>query len=211
MTRALVDSAPHIALRRIMRERRSIRRYAGSVPAAVIRELLEAACDAPSAHNRQPWRFAVLSENQKIVLAQTMGARLRVDRLAAGDERAAVELDVARSYERITRAPVAILVSLSMADMDQYPDAARAQAERAMAIQSTAMSVQNVLLLAHARGYGACWMCGPLFCPEAVRHALALPADWEPQALVTVGVPVSPTRPRTRRELGDVARGVELR
>ena len=51
-----------------------------------------------------------------------------------------------------------------------------------MAVQSTAMAVQNMLLLAHAEGLAACWMCAPLFCPDTVRAALDLPADWQPQA-----------------------------
>ena len=38
--------------------RRSIRRYrAEPVAVDVLEDLIEAACWAPSAHNRQPWRF----------------------------------------------------------------------------------------------------------------------------------------------------------
>ena len=32
-----------------------------------------------------------------------------------------------------------------------------------MAVQSTAMAGQNLLLAAHALGLGACWMCAPCF------------------------------------------------
>src|SRR5260221_7073878 len=76
-----------------------------------------------------------------------------------------------------------------MADMDRYPDAKRSAAEHQMAVQSVAMAVQNLLLAAHAEGLGACWMCAPLFCGDAVRGSLDLPADWQPQALVTLGQP----------------------
>ncbi len=58
-----------------------------------------------------------------------------------------------------------------------------------MAVQSVALAAQNMLLMAHAEGLGACWMCAPLFCPDVVRAALALPADWEAQALLTLGYP----------------------
>jgi F420 biosynthesis protein FbiB-like protein len=81
------------------------------------------------------------------------------------------------------------MVCLSMADMDRYPDERRAAAERLMAVQSTALAVQNLLLAAHEAGLGACWMCAPLFCPDVVSAELQLPADWEPQALVTIGYP----------------------
>jgi hypothetical protein len=71
-----------------------------------------------------------------------------------------------------------------------------------MAVQSTAMAVQNLLLAAHAEGLGACWMCAPLFCPEVVRSVLAFPAYWQPQGLITLGWPADGGRERQRRVLG---------
>lgn len=73
--------------------------------------------------------------------------------------------------------------------MDRYPDEKRANAERIMGIQSTALAVQNLLLAAHAEGLGTCWMCAPLFCADVVSEQLELPQDWEPQALITMGYP----------------------
>ena len=47
----------------LMRQRRSLRRYrAEPVPNEYIEQILEAAIWAPSAHNRQPWRFALISK-----------------------------------------------------------------------------------------------------------------------------------------------------
>ncbi len=58
-----------------------------------------------------------------------------------------------------------------------------------MAVQSVAMAAQNLWLLAHAEGLGACWLCAPLFVPELVREILDLPADWQAQGLMTLGWP----------------------
>ena len=58
-----------------------------------------------------------------------------------------------------------------------------------MAAQSTALALGNLLLAAHHEGLAACWMCAPLFAPDIVRDVLDLPADWEPQALITLGYP----------------------
>ena len=181
----------------LIQTRRSIRRYtAAPIPPAVLERLLTAAAWAPSAHNRQPWRFAVIqSDSIKSELASAMGARLRADRLADGDPPAAVQADAARSQARLTSSPVSIVVCLSMADMDHYSDPGRSQAEYLMAAQSTAMAVQNLLLAAQAEGLGACWMCAPLFCGDAVKAALDLPADWDPQALVTLGYPADGGKP----------------
>ncbi len=187
----------------LMRTRRSIRRYeARPVPTALIDQLLAAAIWAPSAHNRQPWRFVVIeSDATKQRLAAAMGARLREDLTADGAPPEVIARDADRSYARITSAPLLILVCLTIEDMDAYPDARRAANESMMAAQSTAMAGQNLLLAAHALGLGACWLCAPLFCPDVVRGTLALPDDWQPQGLITAGYPAE-TKEKTRHPVG---------
>ncbi len=182
-----------------IRSRRSIRRFTPqAVPAALIESLLEAAAWAPSAHNRQPWRFvAIQNDDAKVRLATAMGQQLRRDLAADGLDSALIERDAARSYGRITAAPLLILLCLTMADMDSYPDERRARNETIMATQSVAMAGQNLLLAARGLGLGACWLCAPLFCPNVVRRALALPDDWQPQGLVLAGYPAE-TKEKTR-------------
>jgi F420 biosynthesis protein FbiB-like protein len=174
-----------------IRTRRSVRRTTGApVPRNLITRLVTAAIWAPSAHNRQPWRFAALDHPATIErLARAMGDRLRHDLEADGVPEAAIEADVARSCRRITGGAVVIALCLSMEDMDVYADERRAQLEYLMAAQSTAMAGQNLLLAAHDAGLGAYWMCAPLFCPDVVRAALDLPQDWQPQALLILGWP----------------------
>lgn len=171
--------------------RRSIRRYrAELVPPELIEQLLAAATWAPSAHNRQPWRFAVITSSQaKHDLAVAMGRQLRADLVADQMPSELIEKDIGRSYQRLTQAPLLILLSLTMIDMDNYPDDRRQHNEWLMAVQSTAMAGQNLQLAADALGLGSCWMCAPLFSPDVVRQVLNLPDDWQPQALVTIGYP----------------------
>jgi len=193
------------AFRELVAGRRSIRRYrAEAIPPAIIERLLDAARWAPSAHNRQPWRFALIEDaSWKDRLARAMGDRLHADRLRDGDPADAIEQDVARSYARITGAASVIVVALDMSEMDRYRDA-RQEAEHLMAVQSTAMAAQNLLLAAHVEGLGACWMCAPLFCPEVVAEALGLPSGWDPQALITLGWPANGGKPAMRRPVADV-------
>jgi coenzyme F420-0:L-glutamate ligase / coenzyme F420-1:gamma-L-glutamate ligase len=183
-------------------QRRSIRRYRPEpVPREMIERILTAATWAPSAHNRQPWRFAVIQDaNQKESLAGAMGARLRRDLEADNAPQELIEKDTTRSYSRITAAPVLIALCLSMVDMDAYPDEKRSCAEYMMAVQSVAMAGQNLLLAAQDAGLGGCWMCAPLFCPDVVSENLNLPADWQPQALLTLGYPAE-SREKTRHPL----------
>ena len=184
----------------VVHERRAVRQYRPDpVPQHLLERLLEGAMWAPSAHNRQPWRFAVVRDKRvKTVLAEAMGERLRQDRLRDGDARELVEKDVARSHSRIIGAPVVIVSFLSMEDMDSYPDERRSAAERAMAMQSVAMAAQTLWLLATAEGLGACWLCAPLFVPGLVRRVLRVPDDWEAQGLLTLGYPAE-VRHKTRR------------
>ncbi len=189
------------AFHRLMRSRRSIRTYRpDAIPSDVLERLFTSAAAAPSAHNRQPWRYVVIDEAQaRQALARAMGERLADDRRRDGDAEDAIARDVARSFARITGAPVLILVCLTLEHADAYPDAARSRAEFLMAVQSTAMATQNLLLAAHAEGLAACWMCAPLFCPDVVRSAVAFPAHWQPQGLITLGWPADGGRERQRR------------
>jgi F420 biosynthesis protein FbiB-like protein len=186
--------------------RRSIRRYRPEpVSPAAIDRLLLAATRAPSAHNRQPWRFAAIDDSEmKEKLAMAMGERLRQDRAADGDDPQAIAADVERSIARITGAPAVLVACLDIRDMDQYVDERRRQAEYLMAVQSTAMAVQNILLAAEDEGLGACVMCAPLFCPDTVAAALQLPPGWQAQMLVTVGHPSDAGKDRARLPLTDV-------
>ncbi|MGJ3238201.1 MAG: nitroreductase family protein [Anaerolineae bacterium] len=179
--------------------RRSLRRYQQRpVPRAMLETILEAGIWAPSAHNRQPWRFAVLQGAEpKANLAWAMGQRLQQDLERDHVPQAVIDKDVQRSYDRLTSAPVLFVVCMTMIDMDSYPDAVRNHHETTMAIQSTAMAAQNILLAAHGLGLGACWMCAPLFCPDVVRDALSLPSDWQPQGIISLGYPTQ-SRTRTR-------------
>lgn len=186
----------------LVRQRRSIRRFqVRPVERELVIQSLEAAIWSPSAHNRQPWRFVVITaEHEKRSLATRMADRLASDLRADGVDEQAISADATRSRLRVESAPVVIVVCLSMEDMDRYPDARRQQFERSMAVQSVAMASQNLLLMAHALGLGACWLCAPLFCPDVVVGALDLPPDYEPQGMIILGYPAE-ARDKTRAPL----------
>jgi F420 biosynthesis protein FbiB-like protein len=194
------------AFEQLVRSRHSVRAFADRpVEPELIDRLLQAACQAPSAHNRQPWRFAVLTSSEaRVRLAQAMGARLAADRLADGDDPRPVGADVARSRARIAGAPVAVLLCLTMEQMDEYPDEKRSRAEYLMAVQGAAMAGEILLLAAHAAGLGGSWLCAPLFAPAVAREALSLPPAWEPQGLALLGWPAGPGKERGRRPPAEV-------
>lgn len=203
--------SPSLDLHPLIRSRRSVRRFLPDpVPRAVIERVLETGTFASSAHNRQPWRFAVLTTPvAKARLADAMGADFRRDLLADSLPPETIETQVARSHARICEAPVVILLCLTMEDMDAYPDEKRQRAEYLMATQSVALAGGTILLAAHAEGLGGVWVCAPLFAPDTVRRALALPLDWEPQGMLLVGYPAIVPEPRVRKPLQNVTFFVE--
>ncbi len=194
-------------LQNFLEDWRSIRAFKNEpIPTAVVENLLRIACRAPSAHNSQPWRFVVLAEDDaKQRLAEAMGARLREDRLADGDDLVDIEKDVLLSYARICGAPLAILLCLTMEGSDRYPDEERLRAEYLMAVQGVAMAGYNLMYAARAERLGACWLCAPIFAPQAAKDALDLPHGWEPQGLVLLGHPRDEGKKRERMPVDRVS------
>lgn len=195
MPLSLDDAAGFLATRR------SIRRYLPvPIPADLLDRLLYLGTCAPSAHNRQPWRFVVLrSYETKARLARSMGDKLRRDRLADNDDPEEIEADVARSFARVTSAPVIVLLCLTMEDMDRYQEQTRNSHEFQMATQSLAMAGQNIMLAAHAAGLASCWMCAPMFCADIVRGVLGLADHWIPQGMLTLGYGSNEGKPFQRK------------
>lgn len=175
----------------VIRGRRSLRRYTDCpVEAEAVAQLLEAAHWAPSAHNRQPWRFVLLDDaTTRRRLAEAMAANWQADLLADGAAPEQASRRAALSVQRIAGAPVAIIPCLDLQALDVYPDPQRQLREWQMGVQSVALACQNLLLAAHHLGLAACWMCAPIFCLELVQSTLDLPPTLEPQALLTVGYP----------------------
>ncbi len=158
------------------------------VERALLEQMLEAARWAPSPHGRQPWRFAVLTQQEpKQRLAEQMGATWHANLQMDGQSEEIVNIRLAKSHLRILHAPAIIIPCLYLEDLDLYPDQKRRANEMTMAIQSLGAAIQNMLLMAYDLGLDTGWMCAPLFCPEVVCTTLDLDKRLIPHALITVG------------------------
>lgn len=197
-----------IDLHAFLRTRRSIRRFKPDpIPDSVIREILHTATFAPSAHNRQPWRFVVLTDTpSRIRFAADMMAAfqqsLNEDNLPQDE----IQKRLTRSQERLSSAPVVILLCVDMTEMEQYIDQRRKTAEHLIATQSAANAGMQLLLAAHAEGLGGVWVCSPVFAQGVVKNALTLPSAWEPQAMFLLGYPLEIPAVRERKKLEEVVK-----
>lgn len=160
---------------------------------------------APSAHNRQPWRFVVVTDpSVKESLATAMAQDFERDLTRDGLSAEKIQSQIKRSKDRITSAPVAILLCLDMSEMDSYPDEKRQQAERTMAVQSVAAAGLQLLLAAHAEGLGGVWACWPLFAQETIRKTLHLCESWEPQGMFFIGYVDGAPKNKEMKDLNNI-------
>ncbi len=192
-----------------LRTRRSIRRFLGPtaktgklapVPAPVIERILETATYAPSAHNLQPWRFAVVQTDEaKAKLGQALTDKMRIDMTTAGAPQADIDKRAKISLRRIAEAPVIILLcqDITVIRKDE-PE------EHTMAVQSVALAGLQLMLAAHAEELGSNWICWPLYAQEAVRNALNLPESWEAQSMFFLGFADEEPKKKVLKSLDEV-------
>ena len=147
--------------------RRSIRNFTPEqIPAAVIEEIIKAGTYAPSAVNKQPWRFVVVQNRELIHRYAEQARKLWLELYQDSDdpERRGLVTFMSRLRTGIFYdAPVLVLVFSS-------PDAFRGDIDCTLA-------AGNMMLAAHSMGIGSCW----------IGLAMALGSD--PAFLEEIGVP----------------------
>lgn len=207
------------ALLELLRARRSVRCFREDPPPrALLERLVEAAVLAPSASNKQPWRFVIVTERARLD-ALAAAVREAVARIALKVEPAAQ--DAFRAYgdyfTRFEAAPalvvplhrtLTVLSNLVDADLDPA-DRARIEAmERQSGLIGTALALENLLLMAATLGLGASGMTGPLVADDRLRALLDVPPSWNITALVPVGWPAESPPPTGRKSAESVTRWI---
>lgn len=182
----------------LIKQRRSIRKFKDQpVPEAAIRNMIEAATFAPSASNRQPWRFIVVSD--KAVLKSLADSVREAVTATAREVRPGFEsgfLSYSRYFLVFDKAPLLILAlyrtdsTIAAMVQENTESAVRMNVlEGNGAVISVSMAVQNMLLSAAGQGLGACVMTGPLIAVQAFNRILAVPDGWRILCGVCAGYP----------------------
>jgi len=181
--------------------RRSVRCFQErQVPDELIRQALQFAMLAPSAHNAQPWRFVWIKDaERRHRLLKAMNERYISDMAKDGVSDAEQRRRARESFSRFGKVPVLLLACVTLSEMKHYPDPFRKECEKSMAIQSLGAALQNFLLAVCGLGLAGRLYGAPLFCPDIIRTLLELPEDYIPQAFVAVGYPsATPDRPERK-------------
>jgi coenzyme F420-0:L-glutamate ligase / coenzyme F420-1:gamma-L-glutamate ligase len=170
--------------------RRSIRSFRKEpVSPEILDRIIAAACMSPSAHNLQPWRFAVFQALAgRVRLAEIMTAHMRQMMEADGKDGLSIARRTERTMRRFSEAPAVTMVFCEFPQPGTVLKASD-QAEKTLIIQSVASAIGYLLLAAQGEGLGSCWIGYPAFCPAEIFSEFGLPLTWEPQAAVLIGSP----------------------
>jgi nitroreductase len=200
------DKSPKIGrkldtLLEIIASRRSVRKLKTTqIPESDIRTLLWAATMAPSGANMQPWKFIVIKNKQ----LQDKLANLVLEKTGKFEKRNILSANAAsriRDSNFFGKAPalVAVLVNYNQAHhgfLEKIAKAMKVNISEAIfpdsgfvEIQSAAAAIENLLLVAHAMGYGACWLRIPSWSKDDLEHALIVKKPWHLMAFIPLGLP----------------------
>jgi len=205
--RNLVEAAA-----KVIHERRSIRRYTEEpVSEEHLEMILEAARQAPSGENAQPWRFIIVkdSETRKqlgAIAGGGSGRRFTAEFVTEKMQERFSSLEDEKKkkaiFEKLTSgrvsafladAPVSIVVC-GRKDVWDLP-------------YDTSAAIENMLLMVTALGLGACWVIAPVIDirdEERMKDLLEVPESAKIVSVIAVGHPARSPRPRPREQLSDL-------
>jgi nitroreductase len=173
--------------------RRATREYtAEPVDEAVLETLIDAAIQAPSAINRQPWAFCVIRDPALLdrISHEAKALMLRSSPVGLAGHHFE-EMLGNPAFHIFYHAPVLMLICATEQSVWSHVDCT--------------LAAQNLMLAAHGKGLGSCWIGFAQAWLEAKegRAALDLPSNWTPVAPVIVGHPrgTAQAPPRRKAEL----------
>jgi nitroreductase len=146
--------------------------------------MLGSAVRAPDHGRLRPWRFVIVPTERREHFGELMAETLR--RREPGASAEALQ----RERDKAMRAPLIVVVAAHIQKRHKIPEVEQ--------LCSTAAAAQNIMLAAHAQGYGAMWKTGaPAYDPD-VKRALGLAADDEIVAFLYLGTQVGAGSPAMR-------------
>ena len=186
----------------VIERRRSIRRFQKKgVSKEMILQILEAARQAPSAKNAQPWRFLVLGPQSRNAALNAMdaGVRCRMDAVANRPLLAGA----IHTLRIMKSAPVLILVVNPAGGTPADSVSGWARVAELLDAMSVGAAVENLLLEAVALGLGALWIGNTFFAYDEIAAALEIQGQL--LGAVAVGWPDETSEPRPRKSMEEIA------
>jgi nitroreductase len=183
--------------------RHSIRLFTEkSVSSAHITTILNAANQAPSAHNQQPWRFFVIRGKKKKALADFVASK--------SSEFPRPSSTLLRMASRSIASASTVVAVANTGELKKHQSALLEVDEnmasdffRIMEIQSSAAAVENLLLATTSLGLAGVWLGILFLIKNDVMQFLGQPAG-EFMAVIPIGYPRKPSPGPKKRPLDTV-------
>ncbi len=171
----------------LIKTRRCIRKYKDEqIPDEEIEFLIDCGRYAPSGFNMQPWRFLVIQNKEVILRLSESGKRSMIPLIEPIKNTSRKVADYlvflkSKGTDMFYNAPTLIIIlgnkNVPTSDVD------------------CAMVAQNMMLAAHSRGIGSCWIGGvlPALMDENILKELGAPEGYKAVAPLIFGYPKGKT------------------
>jgi nitroreductase len=178
----------------LLSTRRSCKAAALGAPgpsAGEIDTLLTIACRVPDHGKLTPWRFIVFEGDARLAAGAAIAAAFRVKYPEAKAEQVEFERN------RLAQAPLVVAVVSRAAPHVKIPEWEQ--------VLSAGAAAMNLVLAAHALGYGANWITGWYAYDRGVLDALGLAPHERVAGFIHIGTPSVQSEDRPRPPLREIA------
>jgi len=186
--------------------RRSIRKFSDKeVPDNVVKEIIESGTKAPSAKNRQPWKFIVVQGDSKQEMISVFEKGLERETTSNNPllPNSSIHIKGTKySLEIMKNAPVTIFV-INTASKGLFAELSNEEKVYEFAdTQSISAAIENILIEATDRGLGTLWICDIFFAYKELHNWLNV--EGEMVAAISLGYPLETPKQRPRKKIDDV-------
>lgn len=186
-------------------ERRSIRKFQErDVPLEILNKILDAGRVAPSAKNRQPWKYIVFGNESKKELLKAMEDGLQ------REEKGVTHLpksqygilDAKNTLRIMKEAPIIIVVMNTNAKSPFLPVDNDARVAEICDSLSIGASIENMLLTAEEMGLGTLWIANTYFAYAELTAYLNTEEQFV--CAVAIGYAKESPKPRPRKSWDEI-------
>jgi len=176
-----------------VKNRRSIRKFENKdVDNKIIEDLVEYARLAPSAKNRQPWKFVVVKDKVKDQIADIMLEQQKESKVSLERKIYNANSSVKATANIMKEAPILILVFKPKENNWIVGDSL-----------SIGAAIEHICLRATDLGLGSLWIRDIVYTQKEIAH-LAGKDDMELISAISIGYPDEDPKQRPRKKLNEI-------
>lgn len=170
-------------LSKAISDRRSIRKYLDDeVSEEILIDAIKMGIKAPSAHNRQPWKFKVLSKNEKNMIADALYNKTKDIVGHTGPHTSNI----------IREVPNMIMIFIDNQNIEN----------RDMDIISIGACIENIILYLTDKGFGTLWIANTNLISEEIKEIVN--TSYETVSCIGVGYKNQDPHERPRKNISEV-------